>query len=42
MHEKEQALENLRIEHRQEIEMLERRVEGSQLLNLEQKLVTID
>lgn len=35
--EKEQALENLRQEHQKEIEMLERRVAGSQLLNLEQK-----
>ncbi|KAI6239043.1 hypothetical protein M3Y99_00606200 [Aphelenchoides fujianensis] len=38
-HEKEQALENLRQEHQKEIEMLERRVAGSQLLNLEQKYI---
>ncbi|KAI6215505.1 hypothetical protein M3Y94_00392500 [Aphelenchoides besseyi] len=38
-HEKEQALENLRQEHQKEIELLERRVAGSQLLNLEQKYI---
>jgi hypothetical protein len=37
--EKEQALENLRQEHKKEIELLERRVAGSQLLNLEQKYI---
>ncbi|CAD5216410.1 unnamed protein product [Bursaphelenchus okinawaensis] len=37
--EKEQALENLKQEHQKEIEMLERRVAGSQLLNLEQKYI---
>ncbi|KAI6176744.1 hypothetical protein M3Y97_00832100 [Aphelenchoides bicaudatus] len=37
--EKEQALENLRQEHQREIEMLERKVAGSQLLNLEQKYI---